>query len=56
MPMSLCTYPWVLNLDADETLSDSFIQELESVLFNKITYVASTLYQGFTKRWGRHAP
>jgi glycosyltransferase involved in cell wall biosynthesis len=30
--LSLCSYPWVLNLDADETLSDAFIRELEQFI------------------------
>lgn len=30
--LSLCTYPWVLNLDADETLSDKFVDELEQFI------------------------
>lgn len=49
--MSLCTYPWVLNLDADETLSESFIQELESFI-QQDDFVALRCIRVLL-RWGR---
>lgn len=49
--LSLCTYPWVLNLDADETLSDSLIEELEAFIAQD-NYVALQSTR-LLLRWGR---
>ncbi|MFL2840702.1 MAG: glycosyltransferase family 2 protein [Pseudohongiellaceae bacterium] len=49
--LSLCNFPWVLNLDADETLSDSFIQELKQfIVQNKFVALRTTR---ILLRWGR---
>ena len=49
--LSLCTFPWVLNLDADETLSNSFIEELEQfVSQDKFVALKSTR---ILLRWGK---
>jgi len=48
--LSLCTFPWVLNLDADESLSDSFIEELEQFITqDKFVALRSTR---ILLRWG----
>ena len=49
--LALCTLPWVLNLDADETLSDSFIEKLELFIAqDKFVALKSTR---ILLRWGR---
>ena len=49
--LSLCTFPCVLNLDADETLSNSFIEELEQfVSQDKFVALKSTR---ILLRWGK---
>jgi glycosyltransferase involved in cell wall biosynthesis len=49
--LSLCTYPWVLNLDADETLSDAYIRELERFIAqDEFVALRSTR---ILLRWGR---
>ncbi|MBN4053882.1 glycosyltransferase family 2 protein [Haliea sp. AH-315-K21] len=48
--LSLCTFPWVLNLDADESLSDSFVEELEEFITqDKLVALRSTR---ILLRWG----
>ncbi len=49
--LSLCTLPWVLNLDADETLSESFINELLSFI-KQDDFVALRSIR-ILLRWGR---
>src|SRR6056300_977842 len=49
--LSLCSYPWVLNLDADETLNDSFIDELLS--FIKQDHFVALRCKRVLLRWGR---
>ncbi len=49
--LSLCTYPWVLNLDADETLSEPFIEELLS--FIKQDHFIALRCTRVLLRWGR---
>ncbi|MDG2090768.1 MAG: glycosyltransferase family 2 protein [Gammaproteobacteria bacterium] len=49
--LALCSFPWVLNLDADETLSDSFIEKLEKfIVQDKFVALKSTRK---LLRWGR---
>lgn len=49
--LSLCRFPWVLNLDADETLSDTFINELDS--FIKQEHFVALRCNRILLRWGR---
>lgn len=49
--LSLCSHSWVLNLDADETLSDKFVEELKQFLTqDKFVAIRSTR---ILLRWGR---
>lgn len=49
--LSLCSHEWVLNLDADETISDEFKQEIRQMLTQE-KYVALRSSR-ILYRWGR---
>ncbi|MFM1897042.1 MAG: hypothetical protein RLZZ385_2116 [Pseudomonadota bacterium] len=49
--LGLCSYPWVLNLDADETLSDLLREEIRDVI--RRDDVAALQCRRQLLRWGR---
>lgn len=49
--LSLCSHPWVLNLDADETLADTFIAELKD--FIQQDQFVALQSRRLLYRWGR---